>query len=162
MADEVYTYQGNPFTTFVGTTCPSVCAISGSFTLSSPIGPDQTVISITPLSFSFTDGSTTFNSSNSVFEDLGFVTDATGNIAFWLFGTFNNNGINAIESENLGLGSTGDLSLGANGSSASNLTAGTWTSAVATPEPSSLFLLGAGLLGLIGLRNRNTAARQLR
>lgn len=151
-ADEVYTYTGAPFTTFSGLSCPSVCSMSGSFTLASAIGPNQTVLNITPLSFSFTDGATTFNSSNSLFQDLGFATDSTGNISLWLFGTFGNGGLSLI-SANLGPGAAGDSSVNGN-NFATNTVAGTWT-AVATPEPSTLLLLAAGLVGLFGLRKRS-------
>ena len=155
-ADEVYTYTGAPFTVFDGLSCPSVCSISGSFTLPSAIGPSQTVLNITPLSFSFTDGATTFNSSNSVFQDVGFVTDAAGNISLWLFGTFGNSGLSLI-SANLGPGQAGDL--GANNNHfAATCAPGSWK-AVATPEPSALLLLSAGLVGLLGLRKRPRVMR---
>ncbi|HEY2457883.1 MAG TPA: PEP-CTERM sorting domain-containing protein [Candidatus Acidoferrum sp.] len=155
LADEVYTYQGLPFDTFSGETCPSVCALSGSFTLSSPIGDNTVVLGITPDSFSFTDGHTILNNTNSIFEDLGFQTDATGNIVGWLFATVGSDV--TFESSNLG-DPSGDFSFDSNGNSANNSAAGTWTtssSVVNTPEPSSLFLLGAGLAGLLGLRKRS-------
>jgi hypothetical protein len=155
MADEVYTYQGLPFDTFSGETCPSVCVLSGSFTLSSPIGDNNIVLGITPDSFSFTDGNTILNTTNSIFQDLGFQTDATGNIISWLFAASGNT--TTFESSNLG-DPIGDFSFDANGSSANNSAAGTWTtssSVVNTPEPSSLFLLGAGLAVILGLRKRS-------
>src|ERR1700761_1681669 len=121
MADQVYTYQGVPFDTFSGDTCPSVCVLSGSFTLSSPIGDNNVVLGITPDSFSFTDGSTILNATNSIFEDLGFQTDSTGNIVAWLFAVSGNT--TTFESSNLG-DPMGDFSFDANGSSANNSTAG--------------------------------------
>jgi hypothetical protein len=158
MADEVYTYQGLPFdpSAFKGSdACPSVCALSGSFTLSSPIGDNNVVLGIIPDSFSFTDGHTILNNTNSIFEDLGFETDGTGNIVGWLFAAVGSDV--TLESSNLG-DPSGDFSFDSNGNSANNSAPGAWTtssSVVTTPEPSSLFLLGAGLAGLLGLRKRS-------
>jgi hypothetical protein len=57
-ADTVYTYMGHPFDSFTGVAaCPPECSISGSFTLPSPLPINLALSAITPISFSFTDGS---------------------------------------------------------------------------------------------------------
>jgi hypothetical protein len=74
-----YTYTGQPFNSFTVSTisCPPICRISGSFTVSQPIPPNlTTLLEITPISYNFTDGYST-------------VTDATGQIGpgFAIFST---------------------------------------------------------------------------
>src|SRR5574337_838439 len=69
-ADTTYTYEGNLFTTFnefvppigTGYSCPPECKITGSFTVFGPL--DNVNGAVTPESYSFTDGNTTWSSSN--------------------------------------------------------------------------------------------------
>jgi hypothetical protein len=58
-----YTYTGNPFTGFHGSSaCPPQCKITGSFTIAGPppanltLSDQQFQFDITPLAYSFTDG----------------------------------------------------------------------------------------------------------
>lgn len=149
LADSQYTYTGNPFTDSVGDTCPTTCFISGSFTLSTAIGPDNTVYSITPESWSFTDGTFTINPSNSsLFVSNEFSTNGSGDIDQWNFHVIGFFGFDTFTS--IGQGpSMGDYTFAADPFSyAYNSNPGTW--AVSTvPEPSELLLLCVGLIGLV-------------
>lgn len=77
-----YSYTGNPFTNFFGTLPSGVSRISGSFTLSNPLGANF-LGTVTPSTFSFSDGVTTLTqaSVSSGFFNVG--TDATGAIISW-------------------------------------------------------------------------------
>src|SRR5271154_1873836 len=82
-ADTTYTYTGNAFDTFFGdSTCGSLCDITGSFTVAAPLTPDANYY-FTPLSFSFTDGITTFTQSDVTMADFGVVTNSLSQIVGW-------------------------------------------------------------------------------
>jgi hypothetical protein len=82
MASVTYSYVGNAYNQSGGTfTCPPVCHISGSFTVAAPLTPMRIIIS--PLSFSFTDGLTTFTPSNVTASAFGVVTDSHSQIIGW-------------------------------------------------------------------------------
>jgi hypothetical protein len=152
LAHSQYTYTGKALTSFGGgDRCPTTCSISGSFTLATAIGWDNIVLFITPESWSFTDGTEKFNSSNSVFEDIGFETNSSGNIVDWVFAVYSDSLPIYIESAYTGPGTAFDLSTNDDtGAFASNTNPGTW--AVSTVlEPSELLLLSVGLIGLISL-----------
>ena len=62
-ADTTYTYAGNTFNQFGGgSSCPSRCSISGSFTVGSPLAPNFSGFFV-PTAFSFTDGAVTMTAS---------------------------------------------------------------------------------------------------
>jgi len=182
-AGTIYTYQGNPFTIGVGT-------ITGSLTLSNPL-PDNynslTPIDVTPLSYSFTDGSGTITQANAVGGSYLLVggvgypgqtlpysggvfevysTDASGNITGWNIDLLTGKGT-AFQA--IGTATNSPYCCPVGGSQdASNYEAlvapftlaytdvnfntnspGSWISASNTiPEPSTLLLVGTGLLGL--------------
>jgi hypothetical protein len=78
-----YSYTGNAYNQFGGTfTCPPVCGIRGSFTVAAPLPPTSN-FSFTPISFSFTDGLTTFTPANTTNPAFDVVTDSSGNIVSW-------------------------------------------------------------------------------
>jgi hypothetical protein len=158
-----YSYISTPFNSFSGTTCPPTCNITGSFTVAMPFPPNQMQDiggsgSFTPLSFSFTEGTITWTNLNTVDSGFAFDTDSLGKITFYSFFADLANGSDVsvffdgpteltqlFASNNAGGYSASFSSEGASG--------GTWTSEtmVSTPEPSSLRLLGIGLIALLVL-----------
>jgi hypothetical protein len=165
-ADTVYTYTGNPFDRFsAGAACPPLCSISGSFTLAEPL-PDNlpffTLVS--PLSFSFTDGSTTITQANQSSTAFALGTDSQGNIGAWEVEV--NSGSSPANFLEL---STGNFRGDSEDSTCKGLpctidlafildTAGKWTS-TSVPEPSSLLLFGPGFLGLVAFCRRKHLVR---
>ena len=154
-ADTVYSYTGNRFNEFAnGYTCPAVCNVSGSFTLASPLADNLNLQTISPVDFSFSDGSNVWNPS-STFSAFKISTDGSGDITGWelfyiSFGAANP----TLLSENCPGCTIADISLllSPNGPFAAVYgDPGTWT---ATPEPSTLLLFGTGLLGLVSAQRR--------
>jgi hypothetical protein len=163
-ADTTYTYTGTPMTE--GTT-PDVCGggpctITGSFTVATPLGdnvPFSYTNTITPESFSFTDGNQTIATGSSVlYFNVG--TDASGDIDAWVIQVYGlYDGTSFILTDNVGL----DESY-RNGSTAYNSSQGTWDpETTPTPEPSGLPLLSSGLFAVacLALRKRQLEGRCL-
>jgi hypothetical protein len=165
-ADVIYTYSGHPFDEIYGTACPPVCGISGYFTLAAPLPANQGLTQIAPLYFSFTDGSLTIDSTNSVDDGpfgpthLWVGTDALGTITQWTSGYFS--ATHFIISGTNPPGCSGCMVRDASGENDFNPLAlvddspGTWSLSTApVPEPSTLLLFGGGLLAAVRrLRSR--------
>jgi hypothetical protein len=167
-----YTYIGQPFTDFFGgDSCSNgvgECSLSGSLNYASPLPPNARIWSIgnSPggqnpvfvplLSFSFTDGVHTLNGTGPFFGPNGFPaelfleTGPDGQIVEWGTNFITNFSIFSIDSSSFVNESFDDASFGPDEAFNSNAP-GTWT---ATPEPSSLLLLGTGLLGAVVLRRK--------
>lgn len=94
-ADTTYTYTGNPFTGFHGNSaCPPQCRITGTFEVAGPppvnltLNEQQFQFDVTPLTYSFTDGHTTWTNTNSCPDFFAISTDASGNITNWVIRLF--------------------------------------------------------------------------
>lgn len=179
----VYSYQGLPFNNRInGYVCsPGPCEISGSFTVAAQLFADLSDASVTPDSYSFTDGNGFSLSSCAPMVSCsgitvtGIDTDAMGNMTAWYVSVIGCFGHCDLETDTIGM--SGDVSFpgpGAGSPEAFNAgTPGTWTCedmgptgsespcpvapAASTPEPSCLCLLGAGLLSLGAVRRKRLA-----
>lgn len=165
-ADTIYNYTGANFTTFYnGSVHPSIvctplCSVSGSFTVSTALAANLSNVTITPDSYSFTDGLSTNTNLNSTVDNFEISTDASGNIIAWTIYTQINKNLTPCTDNEYGIYTStnhdlgeisGDLCTSPYDQYAQSFTSGTWTessTATETPEPAGLALLGSGLLGL--------------
>ena len=156
-ADEIYTYTGNPFTTyFIYNASDKVTA---TFDFSSPLAVNATTTSVANLvSFSFSDGYQTIDQSNYNYLAVSFQVDGSGNISQWdleVSGVQNN-----IITKDLGTVQTTTDSGFFVGSYGSNSNSpGSWGyqntgNSTSIPEPASMALSLTALAGLGALRRR--------
>jgi hypothetical protein len=99
-ADTVYTYTGNPFNSFSqgGNGLTSSNFLTLTMTFANPIAANTGVIgniasqtasslvTVTPMQFTITDGSHTFDTVTSSLFSFQVATDGAGNIGAWDFG----------------------------------------------------------------------------
>ncbi len=169
MAETIYTYTGNDFTTVTGTGLTTSDSVTGSFALASPLGINLNGgnLAASALSFSFTDGPDTITNSTpgvnacNCSPTIDIWTDGSGNIINWDVGlTVGNLGSETILTQDYFAGiftgtvirDSGNLDSSGDNTAENLNDAGTWTTsnASAVPEPGSLWLLGAGLAALTG------------
>jgi hypothetical protein len=165
-ADTTYTYTGNAFNDFGGgATCPSECNLTISFVVKTAIGPDADEVGAVPLSFDISNGITTITQANAMSSSFGyFSTDASGNIIGW-----NINGITSLfkmYSSTGPAGCAGCIVVDASYVNSNvvdifaliNNDPGKWKFATTVPEPSTIFMLGLGFLGLLAFGARKQTA----
>ena len=177
-ADTTYYYTGQDFTSIYppDLTPPIPDYISGSMTLSTSLAPSTIY---TPsknfdslvVSWSFTDGRDTWNSTDSSLSLAFGSTDSSGDLSgTWFIELGGTSG--GLQSGNFfitnnasavgGTPTTGD-SIGVGFLAASNHVAGVWADGSLpslTPEPSTLLLLGTGSLGVVALLHRRRKPAQ--
>lgn len=163
LADTVYTYTGNTFTLglFDGPEPPFTTSdfVSGWFSVAAPLGANRSFDYVSLLAYSFSDGVDTMtNNDPTAYFDFRVATDSTGAIDLWIIdletpdifvGSYNNISLYPIDDFGVAPGEN----VGANRDDPGTWTSATTPSAV-TPEPSSLFLMGSGVLGLVGVAKR--------
>ena len=173
-ADSVYTYQGNPFTTYpTGLSCPPVCSVMGSFTIASSLAPNLNLAAISPISFAISADGTIITDEILADSDssLNISTDGMGNITNWGWRVLGpaGNPTERILTQNISGAVYDTLHRGTSGPPfAGPVVAeifdspGTWTETAATaptPEPAGLTLYGTCLLCLlIVVRNKRPDA----
>jgi hypothetical protein len=88
-ADVIYTYTGNPFTIGANGSPPPDLPyttndkVTGQFVEAAPLPSNITLQSITPTSFSFTDGVQTKTNLNTLMSSFKVTTDSSGDITKW-------------------------------------------------------------------------------
>jgi hypothetical protein len=138
-------------------------SVSGWIDLLEPLGISVGPQTITPLSFSFSDGVQTITNNNvASFGFIDFVTNSSGVIVSWYVYLFGVDGGEILTANSPLYNVYEDFVAGGGGSSwyAYNSSApGTW-SVTTTPIPAALplFASGLGVLGLLGWRRKRKAA----
>jgi hypothetical protein len=146
---DTWTYTGNAVGNLVanpeGNTANGF-AIDGTVTFAAPLvlnQPDPV------LSFSFTQGSFTFDNSNSTLNIAPFAFAQTTPFLDWEFQVSDAKGLELF-SQRYDIGESVDV--GPAGAEQGN--PGMWTDTVSTPEPGTLVLVGLGLLALVSRGRR--------
>ena len=154
-----YTFTGAPFSgPFSSAPAPFTPSdsITGSLTLAAPLatGPQ----SVTPLSFSFSDGVDTFTNATASFANFFFDANSAGQIDLWQI-YLGSDTANQIYTD---AGSEIVFHNGVRAYDIGPTSKGTWTETVnasSTPEPSGLVLVATGTLGCVGVIRRRAGRK---
>ena len=159
-ADVIYTYTGNDFTSVSGS-YTTTDSITGYIDLSTALGATSGPLTLTPVSFSFSDGLQTISNTNAtaaLFSD--FYTNASGVPISWAIALVTSGGSNNIGSCVTNASVTcmpGDFDQGNFGMSTGtvNNDPGSWA-VTETPLPAALplFATSLGAMGLLGWRRK--------
>ena len=174
-ADEVYTYTGNDYT-FAEAPYTTSGSNTGEFTTSTPLGANLTNAIVSDLvTYQFEDGiGTIWDPADSTMPTLEVSTNSLGDIDGWELLLSAKAGFNGIVLDTCGGAGNITFTILQCTSQPQNDFAdvtstthsggfvygqtqddpGTWSQAAATPEPSSLILLGTGVLGVAGAFRR--------
>jgi hypothetical protein len=163
-ATVTYTYTGNPFDWWgYGYQCPSVCDVTGSFTVAQPLAPNlPEYTDVGAISASLTSGGMTVTLANAVVSAVTVSTDGSGNIFYFSFGLQGGPNTARIIAQYTSAGGSTTFDnlryLDSNGDwlpQAGRIVGnpGTW-SVTATPEPGTFLMMGTGLLGAVGAFRR--------
>ena len=158
-----YIYRGNPFTTISGAlSCPPESNITGSFTLSSPLGDNLSLTPIEPLSYTFTSGAGPIDSAYcpTLIAQFLISTNAQGVIEDWDISLYDPayyiSSYSLLGNESADAACIYTPAFDCPVAYAANRgDPGTWSVSLPPPprvsEPSSLYLLSVGSFGLLGL-----------
>jgi len=150
-ANVILTYTGNNFTSFDAPYTGND-KVTASITLANPLGDNLNLVSVTPLAFTLMDGVQTFtNASPPVTTTIEFSTNAMGEITGWVVNVFvTSNSQNFIQTVDTSVSVRDFAGMGppvVHGIIDGH--PGSWVEqSAAVPEPPTVSVLGAGLLGL--------------
>jgi len=158
-----YNYTGNLYTTAGGVFNITDMRITGYIEVESAFDRNMPFQNITPLSYEFSDGVRTFTVGSSYSnKDIQFSTDGQGNIDWWGIWFRNEDGghwdgiysaYNSVQGawdDGQYYDSNFENLLG----SFNNNNPGTWTEGTPVPLPGALWLLGSGIMALVGFRKK--------